>query len=110
MKQRMTTQGKALANRVAPGMVSRFRGARDLRSALGNLRRRLDRHGRRIDALEAEIQEQRRLNRRLAELTDVVQELLVPATDRDEAKVRELLDATAPRLDSADEETDGTLR
>ncbi len=46
---------------------------------------------RRIQALEAEVQENRRLNRRIAELTDVVAELLVPIADRDEDKVRELL-------------------
>ena len=37
------------------------------------------------------MQENRRLNRRIAELTDVVAELLVPIADRDEAKVQELL-------------------
>ena len=45
----------------------------------------------RIQALEDEVQENRRLNRRIAELTDVVAELLVPIADRDEEKVRELL-------------------
>ena len=45
----------------------------------------------RIQALEAEVQENRRLNRRIAELTDVVAESLVPIADRDEDKVRELL-------------------
>ena len=45
----------------------------------------------RIRDLEAEVQENRRLNRRIAELTDVVAELLVPIADRDEAKVQELL-------------------
>jgi hypothetical protein len=47
----------------------------------------------RIRDLEAEVQENRRLNRRIAELTDVVAELLVPIADRDEAKVRELLES-----------------
>ncbi len=45
----------------------------------------------RIRDLEAGVQENRRLNRRIAELTDVVAELLVPLADRDEAKVQELL-------------------
>lgn len=53
---------------------------------------RLDRLAARIDELEAEVQECRRLNRRLAELTDVVQELLLPVAERDEAGVREQLD------------------
>jgi uncharacterized coiled-coil protein SlyX len=45
----------------------------------------------RIEALELEVQENRALNRRIAELTDVVTELLIPLHDRDEAKVTELL-------------------
>ena len=39
----------------------------------------------------AAVQENRRLNRRVAELTDPVTELLVPIADRDEEKARELL-------------------
>ena len=41
--------------------------------------------------LKASVQENRRLNRRLAELTDVVAELLIPLADRDEEKARALL-------------------
>lgn len=47
---------------------------------------------RRIRELEEAMQENRRLNRRIAELVDVVAELLVPATERDEAKLAELLE------------------
>lgn len=46
----------------------------------------------RLRALEDEVQEQRQLNRRIAELTDVVAELLVPLADRDEARVAEVLE------------------
>jgi len=46
----------------------------------------------RIDELEAEVQETRRLHRRVAELTDIVEELLVPVAQRDEAKLRESLE------------------
>ena len=53
---------------------------------------RLDRLSARIDELEAEVQECRRLNRRLAELTDVVEELLLPLEQRDGAAVQEHLD------------------
>jgi hypothetical protein len=45
----------------------------------------------RLAALEADVQECRQLNRRIAELVDVVAELLVPMTDRDEERVREVL-------------------
>ena len=41
--------------------------------------------------LGSAVHENRRLNRRVAELTDVVAELLVPLTDRDEEKARAML-------------------
>jgi SAM-dependent methyltransferase len=44
-----------------------------------------------ISDVFAAVHENRRLNRRIAELTDVVAELLVPLADRDENKARELL-------------------
>lgn len=46
---------------------------------------------RRVKALEDDVQECRALNLRLAELTDLVTELLVPLSQRDEDKVNELL-------------------
>ena len=46
----------------------------------------------RLDALEAEVQENRRLNRRIAELTDLVTELVVPLARREDAEVDEILD------------------
>ncbi|MET3960567.1 hypothetical protein ABIE44_000501 [Marmoricola sp. OAE513] len=45
----------------------------------------------RILDLEDAVMENRQLNRRLAELTDILAELLVPATQRDEEKLNELL-------------------
>ena len=41
----------------------------------------------RVESLEADIVEHRRHNLRLAELTDVVQELLVPMASRDQARI-----------------------
>ncbi|MDN5852198.1 MAG: hypothetical protein L0K86_04995 [Actinomycetia bacterium] len=46
----------------------------------------------RVVALEREVQENRELNRRVAELTDVVTELLVPLADRDTDKVNAVLE------------------
>lgn len=54
--------------------------------------RKRGRLARRVAALEAEMQENRALQRRVAELTDVVAELLVPAVDRDDARVKAALD------------------
>ncbi|HEY0454068.1 DUF6752 domain-containing protein [Actinophytocola sp.] len=45
----------------------------------------------RIAELEHEVQETRRLHQRLAELTDVVTEVLVPAADREDHKIRAIL-------------------
>jgi len=64
--------------RVARDRYRRFRG------------RPLGVHAR-LAALEEEMQECRQLNRRIAELTDVVAELLVLVDDRDEERVREVL-------------------
>ncbi|MGO4258811.1 DUF6752 domain-containing protein [Marmoricola sp. RAF53] len=46
----------------------------------------------RILDLEDAVMENRQLNRRLAELTDILAEVLVPATERDEAKLGELIE------------------
>ncbi|MCX6400556.1 MAG: hypothetical protein NTX33_11575 [Propionibacteriales bacterium] len=46
----------------------------------------------RVRALEAEVQENRQLNRRIAELTDIVTELLIPLEARDRDKVAEILE------------------
>jgi hypothetical protein len=68
-----------------------------LRSGAGKLARlgnsaELDELRDRLAVLEDEVQECRQLNLRLAELTDVVQELLLPVAQRDEAKVAELME------------------
>jgi uncharacterized protein DUF6752 len=47
--------------------------------------------GDRLSELEAEIQECRQVNLRLAELIDVMMELLLPAADRDEEEVAAIL-------------------
>ncbi len=44
-----------------------------------------------VDVLQESIEEYRRLNERLSDVLDIVEELLVPAVDRDEEKLRELL-------------------
>ena len=46
----------------------------------------------RVRELEEEVQECRQVNLRLAELTDVMMELLVPLADRDPDRVEELLE------------------
>ncbi|KRF14119.1 hypothetical protein ASG90_14390 [Nocardioides sp. Soil797] len=52
----------------------------------------------RVAALEEEVQECRQLNLRLAELTDVVQELLLPVAQRDETKLAALVEKYSSEL------------
>jgi hypothetical protein len=51
-----------------------------------------------VNELEAEVQECRQLNLRLAELTDVVQELLLPVAQRDEARITEVMERYTKNL------------
>jgi len=76
MTQQLRTKGKAAARRVA-------------RLSAGA---QLDELTARVAELEEEVQECRQLNLRLAELTDVVAELLLPVAQRDEAKVAEVME------------------
>jgi hypothetical protein len=46
---------------------------------------------RRVAALEAEVLESRQLNKQVAEMIDVIAEVLLPAGDRDEQRLHELL-------------------
>jgi hypothetical protein len=48
---------------------------------------RLDALQRRLEALEAEVQECRQLNIRLAEVTDLVEQLLLPMAAQDQEKI-----------------------
>lgn len=57
----------------------------------GDLRKRVRELAARVNELEREIQEARRLNKRIAELTDVVAEVLLPADQRDETRIRSAL-------------------
>ena len=59
---------------------------------MAEMTERLEALEQRVASLEREVQENRALNRRLAELIDVVAELLLPLSQRDEERVAELLD------------------
>jgi len=79
-------------------MRSRLEGrAKEAARNLGRFRNGVQAEGiealrERVALLEDEVQECRQLNLRLAELTDVVQELLLPVAQRDEQRVGELLE------------------
>lgn len=98
MKQGMRSRGGRIVRKVAPGVAQSVDHLRSLPESVRDLRRQVKKMRGRLDELEEEVQEARRLNRRLAELTDIVQELLVPAAGRDEERLRELLDKYAERF------------
>jgi uncharacterized protein DUF6752 len=72
--------------------------------AIGRIRRRTgsaadQQLAARVAALEAAVQENRALNQRLADVVDVVTEVLVPAADRDDERLREALANLGKTLD-----------
>ena len=77
--------------RTLRGGLARLRGRARAGAAAPSLKAR-------IEELEAEMQETRRLNRRMAELMDVVEELLVPLSQRDEEKVQKYLSSHTTTL------------
>lgn len=85
MKQRLRRKGKQTVQNL-------------VRVCAGQHSDDIDALKRRVGELETEVQECRQLNLRLAELTDVVQELLLPISVRDEEKVAELMDRYAKGL------------
>lgn len=79
MKDRVRSRGKKAARN-----LGRFRA--------GVRAEGLEALKERVAELEEEVQECRQLNLRLAELTDVVQELLLPIAQRDEQRVTEIME------------------
>jgi len=65
-------------------------------------RRRTRRLEERVAALEEAVEENRRLNQRLADVVDVVTEVLVPAVDRDDQRLAEALANLNKTLDDGD--------
>lgn len=80
-----TGRGGGLMRRITTGAVTVREGMDAMAGRVNGLRKR-------VDALEQEVQEQRALSMRVAQLTDIVQELLIPVADRDEQRLRELLE------------------
>ena len=73
-----------------------------LREIAVRLKRQASRSGgdlaARVEALEADVLELRRHNVRLAEIADVVQELLVPLASRDQARIDEAIEKFSKSL------------
>jgi hypothetical protein len=100
LKQRLRSTMVRTVHRMSPTAADRLRvlehRTRIVGSKVGGRPRSNRRLAARIDELEEELMQQRWLNRRVAELADVVEELLVATTDRDDARLKALLDADAP--------------
>lgn len=90
-------RGVELARKVAPGLAATAKQRRDTSDSTG-LAAKVARLTARVVELEAEVQENRQLNMRLAELTDVVQELLLPVAQRDQKRLDEILTRYAQAL------------
>lgn len=63
-----------------------------MRSMLGRNDDRIARLEAEVAELQDSVEENRRLNERLSDVLDVVTELLVPAVDRDDERLRAALD------------------
>ena len=68
-----------------------LRDRRDLIATPADTLAKLRRFPSRFQELEQEVQETQRLHQRVAELTDIVAEILVPAADRDDERIRAVL-------------------
>lgn len=91
MRRQIRACGRWLVDRMAPSVSRSVLGVPTLRQQVRELRGEVER-------LDEELQEARRLNRRVAELTDVVEEVLLPAADRDDDRLRRALDGYAKTL------------
>lgn len=96
-RERIGTRGRALMRKV-PAVDRVLRRMRQQDRRLNRQRQLIDELLRRVTELESEVQECRRLNKRIAEVTDIVAEVLMPATHRDDDELRRRLKAYAKTL------------
>jgi len=98
MQRQLRDRGHVVLDKMSRAVAKSAPGKRGMRGELRSTRKQVARLRARVAVLEEEMQESRQLNRRLAEITDVVQELLVPIAQRDEEKLRERLDRFSASL------------
>jgi predicted RNase H-like nuclease (RuvC/YqgF family) len=87
LRERLAKTGRRLTRR----LESLRAETSGLAAEVSSLQDQVDELRDEVRQLKKEAHLDRRLHRRLAELTDVVAELLLPATQRDEEKLAELL-------------------
>ena len=95
--ERARERGRRWVRAAAPTVLESVEEVPVLRDRVGRLERalaeqrdRAEGYRHRIETLEVESHDARQLQQRVAELTDIVQELLLPAADRDEDRLAEL--------------------
>lgn len=93
------TKARAVRRRMRPrqaaGTAQPETGGSGLKRRLAQQDREIQALRRKLAQLETEIDETRRLHQRVAELTDVVAEILVPLADRDDARIKKALETFA---------------
>jgi len=85
---KVTREGAGGRGSNRPGLMTRA-VERVARAVAGD---RLESLQRRLERLEAEVQECRQLNIRLAEVTDLVEQLLLPIAAQDQEKIAEAVE------------------
>jgi uncharacterized coiled-coil DUF342 family protein len=105
---RLRAAGRRALETLAPTAMQSVSDVPRLRQQLNRVQARMDRMDKlrarldestrqvetlrwRIHELQAEVQESRKLQQRVAELTDVVAEIIVPATQRDDERIQRAL-------------------
>ena len=83
MKQLVRARARALRRFVLPGYEDLLREVDGAAQRIADLEARLDEVSGRLASYEDGLHEARRLNLRIAELTDVVTEIVLPLHDRD---------------------------
>lgn len=83
-KKKAATNPRPAAGRHGGGQGAAAPRWRQAQEEIAELRRR-------VEVLEQELADARRLNKRIAEITDVVAEVLLPAEQRDEERMRAVL-------------------
>lgn len=88
----MKFPGKSKQQHAAPGAApGGGGGGGQLRRRLNEAEKQVATLRRRVEVLEQEVQEGRQLNRQVAEMLDVMGEVLLPAEQRDEERLHALL-------------------
>lgn len=93
MSKRPSSLVDRALNRLATATARRIEQREGPAAPAGAVKRdQLQSLGRRVDELEEAVQESRRLNQRLVDVVEVVTEVLVPAADRDDDRMKAALE------------------